>query len=88
MGGLQNNSSIGWLHPKSTHAHPLAWASKKLTYNSVTLSIQPSFDSLTLIPAQKAFPQCLCRTEPKMSELKPITILNKANFPPPVEMFA
>jgi hypothetical protein len=29
MGRLQNNPSIGWMHPKSTHAHPLAWASKK-----------------------------------------------------------
>ncbi len=88
MGRLQNNSSIGCLHPKCTHAHPLAWANKKLTHKSVTLSIQQTFDSLTSIPAQKAFPQCLCSTEPKMSELKPITILNKANFPPPVEMFA
>jgi len=25
MGRLQNNPSIGWVHPKSTHAHPLAW---------------------------------------------------------------
>ncbi len=26
MGRLQNNPSIGWVHPKSTHAHPLAWS--------------------------------------------------------------
>jgi len=25
MGRLQNNPSIGWVHPKSTHAPPLAW---------------------------------------------------------------
>ncbi len=26
MGRFQNNPSMGWLHPKFTHAHPLAWA--------------------------------------------------------------
>jgi hypothetical protein len=25
MGRFQNNSSIGWVHPKSRYAHPLAW---------------------------------------------------------------
>jgi len=30
MGRLQNNPSMGWVHPKSTHAHPLAWGSKKV----------------------------------------------------------
>jgi len=25
MGGLENNPSIEWVHPKSTHACPLAW---------------------------------------------------------------
>jgi hypothetical protein len=29
MGRLQNNPSIGLMHPKSTHAHPLAWGNKK-----------------------------------------------------------
>jgi hypothetical protein len=29
MGRLQNSPSIRWLHPKSTHAHPLAWGNKK-----------------------------------------------------------
>jgi hypothetical protein len=29
MGRLQNSPSIGWVHPKSTHAHPLAWGNKK-----------------------------------------------------------
>jgi len=64
MGRFQNNPSIGWLHPKSTHAHPLAWANKKLTHKPITLSIQPTFDSPNPIPAQKVFPQCLCKTEP------------------------
>jgi hypothetical protein len=64
MGRFQNNPSIGWLHPKFLHAHPLAWANKKLTCKPITLSIQPTFDSPTFIPAQKVFPQCLCRTEP------------------------
>jgi hypothetical protein len=30
MGRLQNNPSIGWVHPKSTHTHPLAWGNKKV----------------------------------------------------------
>jgi hypothetical protein len=29
MGRLQNNPSIGWVHPKSTHAGPLAWDNNK-----------------------------------------------------------
>ncbi len=29
MGRLQNNMSIGWVHPKFTHAHPLACGSKR-----------------------------------------------------------
>jgi hypothetical protein len=53
MGRLQNNPSIGWVNPKSTHTHPLAWTDKKLTCKPLTLSIQPTFDSLTPIPAQK-----------------------------------
>jgi hypothetical protein len=28
MSKLQNNPSIGWVDPKSTHAHPLAWSNK------------------------------------------------------------
>jgi hypothetical protein len=31
MGRLQNNPSIGWVHPKYTHACPLAWDNKKMT---------------------------------------------------------
>jgi len=49
---------------KYTHAHPLAWANKKLTHKPITFSTQPTFDSPTPIPAQKIFPQCLSRTEP------------------------
>jgi len=30
MGRFQNNPSIGWVHPKSTHAHPLACGNKKI----------------------------------------------------------
>jgi len=50
MGKLQNNPFIGWVHPKSTHARPLAWANKKLTCKPMTLSIHPTFDSPTPIP--------------------------------------
>jgi hypothetical protein len=28
MDKIQNNPSIGWVHPKSTHARPLAWGNK------------------------------------------------------------
>jgi hypothetical protein len=59
MGRLQNNPSIGWVHPKSTQRHRLAWANKRLTHKLITLFIQPTFDSLTPIPAHKVFPQCL-----------------------------
>jgi hypothetical protein len=34
MGRLQNNPSIGWVHPKSTHAHPLARDNK---YHSMSI---------------------------------------------------
>jgi hypothetical protein len=64
MGRFQNNPSIGWLHPKFAHAHPLAWANSKLTCKPITLSVQPTFDSLTFMPVQMVFPQYLCRTEP------------------------
>ncbi len=30
MGTLQNNQSIGWMHPNSTHARPLAWGTTNL----------------------------------------------------------
>jgi hypothetical protein len=64
MRRLQNNPSSGWVHPKSTHARPLAWAKKKLTCEPITLSIQPTFDFLTPIPVQKVFPQCVYKAKP------------------------
>ncbi len=39
MGRFQNNPSIGWVHPKSTHAHPLAWGNKKLFVNNINVNI-------------------------------------------------
>jgi hypothetical protein len=27
---FQNNPSIGWVHPKSTHVCPLAWGNNKI----------------------------------------------------------
>jgi hypothetical protein len=38
-GRFQNNPSIGWVHPKPTHARPLAWTNKKLTCKLINLSI-------------------------------------------------
>ncbi len=35
MGRLQNNLSIGWVHPKSTYAHPLAWGNNKDTIGNL-----------------------------------------------------
>jgi hypothetical protein len=64
MGRFQNNPSIGWLHPKFTHAHPLARANRTFTCKPITLSIQPTFDVSTFIPTQKVFPQCLYKTKP------------------------
>jgi hypothetical protein len=32
MGGPQNNPSIGWVHPKSTHVHPSAWGNKNIIF--------------------------------------------------------
>jgi hypothetical protein len=33
MGGLQNNPSIGWVQPKSTHARSLAWGNNNTLCN-------------------------------------------------------
>jgi hypothetical protein len=44
MGKLQNNPSIGCVHPKSTHAWPLAWGNKNLKINKTE-----SFYSLVAI---------------------------------------
>ncbi len=64
MGRFRNNPSIGLLHPKFTHDHPLAWANKKLTCKPINLSIQPTFDSPSPIRVEKVFPQCLGKIEP------------------------
>jgi hypothetical protein len=37
MGRLQNNPSIGWVHPKSTHAHSLAWGNKNMRVTNFPL---------------------------------------------------
>jgi hypothetical protein len=34
MGRLQKNPSIGWVHTKSTHGHPLAWGNKKTPHKT------------------------------------------------------
>jgi hypothetical protein len=38
MGRLQNNPSIGWVHPKSTHTHPLTLGNKKKNKNNYILN--------------------------------------------------
>jgi hypothetical protein len=35
MGTLQNNPSIEWVQPKSTHVHPLTWGNKKMEENQL-----------------------------------------------------
>jgi hypothetical protein len=35
MGRLQNNPSIGWVHPKSTHVCPLAWGNNKISHYEI-----------------------------------------------------
>ncbi len=37
MGKFQNKLSIGWVHPKFTHAHPLTWGNRKNHDNSLWL---------------------------------------------------
>jgi hypothetical protein len=36
MGRLQNNPSMGWVHPKFTHGLPLAWGNKKTPQKTAT----------------------------------------------------
>jgi hypothetical protein len=38
MGRLQNNPSIGWVHPKSTYVHPLAWGNNNIHTQKSTLT--------------------------------------------------
>jgi hypothetical protein len=35
MGKLQNNPSIEWVQPKSTHVHPLTWGNQKMEENQL-----------------------------------------------------
>jgi hypothetical protein len=35
MGRLQNNPSIEWVQPKSTHVNPLTWGNKKMEENEL-----------------------------------------------------
>ncbi len=32
MGRFHNNPSIGWVHTKSTHVHPLAWGNNNIRF--------------------------------------------------------
>jgi hypothetical protein len=34
MGRPQNNPSIGWVHPKSKHVHPLTWGNKNIIFKN------------------------------------------------------
>jgi hypothetical protein len=52
MGRLQNNPSIGWVHPKTTHAHPVAWGNKKTSSH-----VQPS--TATVLKHLDHRPSCL-----------------------------
>jgi hypothetical protein len=38
MDRLQNNPPIGWVHPKSTHACPLAWGNKKIDNSAINIA--------------------------------------------------
>jgi len=46
MGRLQNNPSIGWVHPKSTHAHPLAWGKIFLNDYNIVVGTLDSFQKI------------------------------------------
>ncbi len=43
MGRLQNNLSIGWVHPRSTHDRPLTWGNENSKENL-------EFDFLANVP--------------------------------------
>jgi hypothetical protein len=42
MGRRQNNPSIGWVHPKSTHGRPLTWGSKEIQWFQYRLTCHPN----------------------------------------------
>ncbi len=40
MGRFQNNPLTGWVHPKSTHVHPLAWGNNNIKFaHKITMSL-------------------------------------------------
>jgi hypothetical protein len=39
MGTFQNNPSIVWVHPKSTHVGPLAWGNINFACNQLNYQI-------------------------------------------------
>jgi hypothetical protein len=41
MSRLPNNPSIGWVHPKSTNVHPLAWGNNNCRRSSFELDLVP-----------------------------------------------
>jgi hypothetical protein len=46
MGRLQNNPSIRWVCPKSTHAHPLTWGNKNSNTGHFRPKLVPKLPSL------------------------------------------
>ncbi len=47
MGRLQNNPSIGWVHSKSTHVHPLALGNKYHSMNFMGKKRENIFEKKT-----------------------------------------
>jgi hypothetical protein len=47
MGRLQNDPSIGWVRPKSTHGLPLAWDNKYIIFLFQLLSQYETYHNLT-----------------------------------------
>jgi hypothetical protein len=47
MGRLQNDPSIGWVHPKSAYGVPLAWGNKYIIFLFQLLSQYDRYHNLT-----------------------------------------
>ncbi len=60
MGRLQNNPSIGWVHPKSTHAHPLAWGNKKGNIKTWQIFVNVLGGHITLCKISSMVTRVLC----------------------------
>jgi hypothetical protein len=60
MGRLQNNPSIGWVHPKSTHARPLAWGNKKGNIKTWQLFVNVLGGHITLCKISSMVTYVLC----------------------------